>query len=346
MTTLVLQPGASALVYHLFADTQMVLTDRLQDYSESGAVQTLTDQARPDHIAIQIAFGASEFSSPAIASKEVVEKLEALVSSAPLHLPPAIRLVRLCATLLPHVPIVLVFDTAFFATLPDREANYGIDLGIAKRIEARRHGYHGIYHAAAVAEGAERLARMGKANDSARLLSVCLDPQPEVVGALGGQPLTVTGGTTPLEGLPGERSCGEIDPSIVLELAVKEGWGPEQIDYTLTHESGLQAIAGRDLTVGEALSAEGRQMEPAGRHLRYKILLAAGAAVAALDGLDGIVFSGRYRTAGEYLGPWLARRLHFQSGECADRPRWFYLDKDLPRLILDAALVAAGVAFP
>jgi len=340
MTTLVLQPGATALDYDLFAidDGEAILRGRLEEYTDDGVIERLIDEANPDLIAIRIAFGATEFSEPTPASPEAVERLEALVASAPLHLPPAIELIRRCSTLYPRIQVVLVFDTAFFATLPEREATYGIDSGVAERIEARRYGYHGLFHAAAVASAGERLKGSGTAAPrEVRVLSICLEPQPEVVASLGEDPLTVTGGTTPLEGLPGETTCGEIDPSIVLELAGKEGWGPEQIDYALTHESGLSAIAGRRMNVGEALAANERQIEPAGRQLRYKILLAAGAGIAALGGLDAIVFSGRYRNAGEYLGPWLAERLRFPGGGTSEALPWFYLDRSLARLIAEAA---------
>lgn len=348
MSTLVLQPSVTSLAYHLFVEStgEAILAGRIEDLSDESAIRALFDRTEPELVAVRVAFGATEFARPALASTEVVGRLEGLVSSAPLHLPGTIQLIRLCEALSPAGPVVLVFDTSFFAGLPDREATYGIDTSVAERIEVRRYGYHGIFHAEAVAAAAAQLGRNAArkrradgrcALDKLKVLSICLEPQPEVVAALGESPLTVTGGTTPLEGLPGETTCGEIDPSIVLELAGKEGWGPEQIDYTLTHESGLSAIAGRRLTVGEALAVNELQIAPAGRELRYRILLAAGAGMAALDGLDAIVFSGRYRNAGEYLGPWLSAHLHFRGGTSREPLPWLYLDKGLPRLIADAA---------
>jgi len=236
---------------------------------------------------------------------------------------------------------VLVFETALFAALPAREYTFGLDADMARDLGLRRYGYHGIYHGAASVEAARRR----ETDASARTISICLEPHPEVAAIIGRQPVMVTSGATPLEGLPGETSCGEIDPSIVLLLAEEMKWGPEQINMVLARESGLAGLAGEPATVGDVLSAARPNLRAAGRVLRYRILLACGAAVAAMGGVDAIVFSGRYAAAGaKILGPTLASRLTPRGRKT--RVPWHIVSDPLDRLIADQATATILTAGP
>ena len=87
------------------------------------------------------------------------------------------------------------------------------------------------------------------------ILSVCLEPRPELAACVGRRPVMVTGGNTPVEGLPGERSCGDLDPSVVLKLAHDTHWGPEEASRILTQESGLRGLAGRVVSLADVLQS-------------------------------------------------------------------------------------------
>ena len=199
---------------------------------------------------------------------------------------------------------VLVFETAFFTGLPSREYLYALDADLPRVQGLRRYGFHGILHEAACRETvrrhhAERLRGMP------RILSICLEPRPELAAVCGLQPVMVTSGATPLEGLPGQTSCGELDPSIVIALATEHGWGAEQINTALTQESGFKGLTGADATLEQLYKADSASSRLAREIFQYRLLLACGAGMAAMGGLDAIVFSGRFVSLGQPLFAWL-----------------------------------------
>jgi hypothetical protein len=186
--------------------------------------------------------------------------------------------------------------------------------------------------------------REERAVGAARLLSLCLEPRPEVVAVNDGCPLMVTSGATPLEGLPGDCSAGEADPAIVFTLAQAGGLGPEAIHHMLTHGSGLTGLVGHATTLGEVAAAGGAASRHARGVFRHRLLLAVGAGVAALDGLDGIVFSGRYAHAGDHLGPFLLEKLGRLPGLSDRPPEWIIFPERRDRLVTDQTLAAMPLA--
>jgi acetate kinase len=154
----------------------------------------------------------------------------------------------------------------------------------------------------------------------------------------------VTGGATPLEGLPGLTTCGEIDPALVLTLGDRLGWGPEQVDRLLSRESGLLGLAGRPVTLDEVFFQDQPDLRLAREVMTYRILLACGAAVAALGGLDALVFSGRFARAGEVLGPVLVERLLPRRPEQSRGISTEFFHESLARVVADEAIRAAAGA--
>ena len=146
-----------------------------------------------------------------------------------------------------------------------------------------------------------------------------------------------TSGATPLEGLPGHTSCGELDPSIVLMLARKLKWGPEQINTVLTQQSGLLGLAGRPVMLDDVISPEAADLELARSVLKNRILSACGAGMAAMGGMDQIVFSGRFAQEGQILGPWLVTRLTFKGGNEHRPPEWLCFTESLDCVLAERA---------
>lgn len=305
--------------------TDAALVDRLR---EMGAEFRRAAGAEPEAAALLTPYGGSAFPAAAPADAQSVARLEALASQAPLDAPVASHLARCWMNAFPRTPLTLLFETAFFTALPEREHSYGLDAERTNALSARRYGYHGLFHAAACRHGG-RARRI--ADGPARLLSIVLEPKPELAAVLGRRPLTVTSGATPLEGLPGETSGGELDAGIVLALAREKGWGPEQINHVLTRESGLLGLTGRRIALDALFESTEPELELARDLMRYRLLLACGAGIAALGGLDGILFSGRYAPLGERLGPWLAAKIRLKSGPV----RWECLATPLARLVAD-----------
>jgi acetate kinase len=308
--------------------------------------RTATSAGDAEAVVIRVTFGGTEFLRPCRVDDDVLKRLEALIPDAPLHLPVQLRLIRACLEVFPVIPIVLVFETAFFASLLLRECLYGLDTETQSSMNPRRFGYHGILHEAAVNDTLRRM-RESFPRTPPRLLSIYLGRRPEVAAILGNHPRMVTSGVTPLEGLPGERTCGEIDPSIVLTLANLWKWGPEQVNHLLTQESGLFGMVGRLVDLKEALTSQAEDCKLAGELMRYRLLLACGAGIAALGGLDGIVFSGRYAALGEVLGPWLSARLVFPKAIPPGHPvPWHCFQESEYRVIADQAAAAVLATQP
>jgi len=288
----------------------------------------------PEAIGIRVAFGGSEFTGPTLVDGRVTRSLKALGPQAPLHVPAVVTLLQGCREVLPDTPVVLVFETAFFTRLPAREYLYGLNRETSRSLSLRRRGFHGIYHEAACEHMRYERRRSGQC-PPARILSICLDPHPEIAAVAAGRPLLTTGGATPLEGIPGHTTCGDLDPSIVLMLAQRKQWGPEQINAMLTRDSGLLGMTGKTATLAEVLGSTDDHMQLARQVIEYRILLACGAGIAAMGGLDGIVFSGRFAAAGAALGPLLASRLAFKGGLGERGVPWMCFPESLHRLIAD-----------
>ena len=150
----------------------------------------------------------------------------------------------------------------------------------------------------------------------------------------------VTRGATPLEGLPGETACGEIDPSIVLILAEKLSLGPEQINNVLTRESGLLGLTGKRTNLKEIFTSKAAEFQLPREMMQHRILSACGAGMAALSGIDEIVFSGRFAEIGEILGPVLVQKLTFK-GAPRHQIKWSLFQKNLDNIIAETAIYDA-----
>ncbi|HPA47459.1 MAG TPA: hypothetical protein PK395_16960 [bacterium] len=290
-----------------------------------------------DALAVRLTFTASEFSKPVVVCPDVLRQLQTLVPRAPLHLPPKLRLIEHCREAFPKVPIVVVSETSFFSDLPSRERYYGLHADITKDLQLERYGFHGIFHESACYRARHQLGREGVP----RILSICLLPRPEIAAVMGTRPVMVTGGVTPLEGIPGETTCGELDAGIVLSLRKEMGWGPEQINTVLTRESGLLGVVGKTATLDTIFRSNDPEVRLAREMIQYRILLACGAGIAAMGGVDAIVFSGDYVDVGEILGPWLSSKLVLK-GERGQVVPWMCFRESLDRLIADSAELTVG----
>jgi acetate kinase len=288
----------------------------------------------PHAVAVRVLYGGDRFKEVEHSDESLIDRLRELTPASPLNIPAVVRLLEKIGRTVPTPEIMLFFETAFFNRLPVCERTYAIDADAAEILgesELRRYGYHGIFHRAAVTNV------VSVSPDTRRILSVCLEPQPEVVGIYDGKPVTVSSGSTPVEGLPGNTTCGEIDPGIILFLQEKMEWGPEKINDMLTRKSGLSALAGEPVTVEDVLR-DGGAFEPARKFFEYRLLLSCGAAVGAMNGVDAIVFSGRYSAAGEKLSERLVSSLQGASDKKEDVPV-FFLRHSIDRIIAESAFM-------
>ncbi|QBG47600.1 hypothetical protein EGM51_09400 [Verrucomicrobia bacterium S94] len=343
MQSLILKLETNALAYGFFpsgkktAALQGSIPGIRNDISLSSAFRQILKRIEAEGysssentVGLHVAAGGLNFASHTVATPEIIRKLRSRIPAAPMHLPAVLELIKCAGRDLPSCPVVLFFDTAFFNKLPPREYLYAINSELLQGPEVRRYGYHGLFHQAAaraVAKSAEPPSRPEK------IISICLEPHPEMAAILNGRPVMVSGGATPLEGLPGQTSCGDIDSGVLLTLARKEQAGPEQLNQLLSRQSGMLALAGRPVTIEEVLISEEQELALARKVLEYRILLRTGMALAAMDGFDRIVFSGRYAKAGQTLGPRLLKQLP-QNGK-PPRPAWQCFETPLMQIMAE-----------
>ena len=350
MNIMVLNPGARLLDFALYAGNELSpsRSGRIADYRGAGLCRAalknilklcrsgMPVKTRPQAWAVRIPFGGELFTRPVLLNREIIRSLETLVPLSPLHLPAIMELLTILQDEYAAQPVILVFETAFFAGLPQREASYALNAELMDAGALRRFGYHGLFHEAASAH----VCRLRKARHTPglpRILSICLDPQPEVTAVLRDHPVMVTSGLTPLEGLPGQTTCGELDPSIIITLSDKMKWGPERIDVALTRESGLLGLTGERTTL-DALLTSARYEGALGRDvMNYRLLLACGAGIAAMGGLNHIVFSGRYAELGKTLAPMLISRICMPCQARSGEIQWNCFLNSLGRIIADHA---------
>jgi acetate kinase len=354
MKMLVLRPDSRMLGYSIFSSDQRdpLIMSTIQDYQSSNGVKTnlrsalqkihytcqyITANRLPDMIAVHAAFGGNDFHQPTLVTQEVLHSLEILTPQAPLHIPPLQVLIHQCRLIFPDVPIILVFDTAFIVSLPPQEHLYALDSSFMKTTGLRRYGFHGTYHEAACDH--VMLSWRGKKKTKVPcILSICLEPRPEVAAVVGRRPVMVTSGATPLEGIPGETTCGELDPGIVVAMNQTLHEGPEEINLRLTRESGLRGLAGEGVTFETVFQPTNVAHSLARNVLLYHFLRAAGAGIAAMGGLDTIIFSGRYVKVGKIIGLWLRQKLI--SGSTLDKTQieLKYYQESPDRIIADQAM--------
>ncbi len=262
---------------------------------DSGSAAGLADAIRGmgavDAVGHRIVHGGTEFSGPVRIDERVTARIVALTDLAPLHQPKSLAALAAVTAVLPDVPAVACFDTAFHATLPAAAFTYALPPEWRKRWDLRRYGFHGLSHAYASRRAAEVL---GRTPDGLRIVTCHLGAGASLAAVREGRSVDTTMGFTPLEGLVMATRSGSVDPGLVLWLADHVGMPPAELAATLERRSGLLGLAGtadmREILAG---AAEGRPEARLALDVYIHRLRGAIAAMAAsLGGLDVLVFTG------------------------------------------------------
>lgn len=244
-----------------------------------------------DAVGHRIVHGGTAFSHPVLVDARVVDRLEALTDLAPLHQPKSLAAMASVSAVLPGVPAVACFDTAFHATIPAAAATYALPPEWRKRWDLRRFGFHGLSHAYAARRAAELLGRPAA---GLRLVTCHLGAGASVAAVSGGRSVDTTMGFTPLEGIVMATRSGSVDPGLVLWLLEHVGMPPAELASTLEHRSGLLGLAGtsdmRAIIAGaDAGDADARLALDVYVH---RLRAAIAAMAASLGGLDALLFTG------------------------------------------------------
>ncbi|MEV4641564.1 acetate kinase [Actinoplanes sp. NPDC049548] len=188
----------------------------------------------------RVVHGGSLFSAPTVIDDEVVAAVEGLVPLAPLHNPSALSGIAVARKLLPDIPQVAVFDTAFHQSIAPDGVTYAIDTELAARWQIRRYGFHGTSHAYVARRTAELL---GLPSDQANVITLHLGNGASVCAVQGGRSVATSMGMSPLSGLVMGTRCGDIDPTVIFHLHRVAGLPIEEIEHSLTRNAGLQGMA-------------------------------------------------------------------------------------------------------
>ena len=328
MNVLVINCGSSSLKYQLIdSDTEAVLAKGLCErigidgrlvYQKAGNDKEITEASMPTHkeaiqmvlealtnektgaikslaevnaIGHRIVHGGEKFASSAIITDEMIKAVEECNDLAPLHNPANLIGIRVCSELMPNVPQVGVFDTAFHQTMPAKAYLYGLPIEYYKNYKVRRYGFHGTSHSFVSKRAVEFL---GLDKDNSKVIVCHLGNGSSISAVRNGKCVDTTMGLTPLEGVVMGTRSGSIDPAIVEYIAKKENLDLAGVMNVLNKKSGLQGMSGvsSDMRDLRAAAAEGNEdAKNAIEVLCYGIAKYVGGYVAAMNGVDAIVFT-------------------------------------------------------
>ncbi|MBQ1311623.1 MAG: acetate kinase [Blautia sp.] len=329
MKVLVINCGSSSLKYQLIdSDTENVLAKGLCErigidgrlvYQKAGLDKEITEAPMPTHkeaiqmvldaltnektgaikslseveaIGHRVVHGGEKFASSTLINDDVIKAVEECNELAPLHNPANLIGIRVCAELMPGVPQVAVFDTAFHQTMPPKAFLYGLPLKYYKDYKVRRYGFHGTSHSFVSKRAVEFL---GLDKDNSKVIVCHLGNGSSISAVVNGKCIDTTMGLTPLEGMIMGTRSGNIDPAIMEYVAKKENLDIKGIMNVLNKKSGLFGLSGdlsSDLRDLESAAGEGNEnAKHALEVLAYDVAKFVGGYVAAMNGVDAIVFT-------------------------------------------------------
>jgi acetate kinase len=241
----------------------------------------------------RVVHGGAEFRDSVLIDGRVTAGIASLNKLAPLHNPPVLKAIEAVETLLPGVPQVAVFDTAFFAQLPPKAYLYALPYEYYERWGIRRFGFHGLSHSYCAGRAAELLRRP---LSGLRVINCHLGGGCSAAAVRGGVAVATTLGFSPLDGLMMGTRLGSVDPGILLHLQREHGLTVEELDRALNYSSGLLGISGvsSDLAQIETAAAQGNERARLAFDMfAGQVRSAIGALAARLGGVDALTFTDR-----------------------------------------------------
>ncbi|MCD7885938.1 MAG: acetate kinase [Lachnospiraceae bacterium] len=329
MNVLVINCGSSSLKYQLInSDSEQVLAKGLCErigidgrltYQKAGCDKEITEAPMPTHkeaiqmvldalvnektgaiaslsevnaVGHRVVHGGEKFACSAIITDEMLAAVEECNDLAPLHNPANLIGINACKELMPGVPMVGVFDTAFHQTMPEKAYLYGLPYEYYEKYKVRRYGFHGTSHSFVSKHAAEFL---GLDLENSKIIVAHLGNGASISAVLNGKCVDTSMGLTPLEGLVMGTRSGDIDPAIMEFIAKKENLDIAGIMNVLNKKSGVYGISGglssdfRDLE--QAMNEGNKKAENAIEVFSYRVAKYIGSYVAAMNGVDAIAFT-------------------------------------------------------
>ncbi len=329
MNVLVINCGSSSLKYQLInSDSEQVLAKGLCErigidgrltYQKAGGEKEITEAPMPTHkeaiqmvldalvnektgaisslsevnaVGHRVVHGGEKFACSAVITDEMLAAVEECNDLAPLHNPANLIGINACKELMPDVPMVGVFDTAFHQTMPEKAYLYGLPYEYYEKYKVRRYGFHGTSHSFVSKHAAEFL---GLDLENSKIIVAHLGNGASISAVKNGKCVDTSMGLTPLEGLVMGTRSGDIDPAIMEYIAKKENLDIAGIMNVLNKKSGVFGISGglssdfRDLE--EGMNNGNKKAENAIEVFSYRVAKYIGSYVAAMNGVDAIAFT-------------------------------------------------------
>lgn len=328
MNILVINCGSSSLKYQLInSDTEVAMAKGICErigidgkitYQPDGGVKETADASMPTHtqaiklvldalvnektgvlkdlsevgaVGHRVVHGGEKFTSSTLLTEEALKAIEECNDLAPLHNPANLIGIRACQELMPGTPMVGVFDTAFHQTMGETAFLYGLPYEYYENYKVRKYGFHGTSHSFVSQRTAEILE---KPIESMKIIVCHLGNGASVCAVKNGKSIDTSMGLTPLEGLVMGTRCGDIDPAIIEFIANKENLDIAGVMNVLNKKSGVLGLSG--------LSSDFRDLEDAAEKgdvkatraraiFNYRVAKYIGSYVAAMNGVDAIVFT-------------------------------------------------------
>ena len=252
----------------------------------------LKDLSELGGIGHRVVHGGEKFSDPVLITEDVIKEIEKCSDLAPLHNPAAILGIRACQAIVPDMPMVAVFDTAFHQTLEKEKYIYPIPYEYYKKYGIRKYGFHGTSHQFVSNRAAEII---GKDIKDLKIVSCHLGQGGSVCAIKDGKSVETSMGLTPLGGIPMVTRSGDLDPSVITFLMKKECLTPEEMETILNKNSGLSAISGLApdfREIEEASNTDNEMAKIAIDEFNYAIASYIAKYAVELNGVDYIVFTG------------------------------------------------------
>jgi acetate kinase len=256
--------------------------------AETGVIK---DKKEIFAIGHRVVHAGEKFNGTVPITDAVIDALKECIPLAPLHNPPNITGIEACQKILPGIPMAGTFDTAYHQTMPEKAYIYPIPYEYYRQYKIRRYGFHGTSHFYVAKQGAKAL---GKILQDLKIITCHLGNGSSMAAIQNGISVDTTMGFTPLEGLAMGTRCGDIDPAIPMYLQRSQGMTFEQVDALLNRKSGMLGISevSSDMRDINQKAAEGhRQSQLALEIFAYRIKKYIGAYIAAMNGVDLIIFT-------------------------------------------------------
>ncbi len=264
-----------------------LVMDKLVD-PEVGVIADLSEINGVGH---RVLHGSKYFSNSVIVDEKSLEIMKKCIPLGPLHMPPNLMGIAACEKLMPGVPNIAVFDTAFHQTMPPKAYMYALPYEYYEKYDVRKYGFHGTSHKFVTQRA---IAMLGGKAEGTKIITCHLGNGSSIAAVKDGKVVDTTMGLTPLAGFEMGTRCGDIDPAIVPFLMKNENLTPDEIDNIMNKKSGILGVTGRSSDfrdVEEGANAGDERCKLALDMFRYQIAKFIGSYYVALGGCDAVVFT-------------------------------------------------------